>query len=163
MQHVIDDLFPLRWNSYHFFNMCFNENWSLCCVNNVLNGTHGEKYHIRVDVLSSILVYIAETLIPKLGMQPKTNFNYFLWNFRLCRNWTDAFSRDAMPSYQLGCLLKWWVSSASDGLLYISELKCDFNEYLLVFHVEFLFQIRFYFLGHWFWFAHHISIFLFYH
>ena len=108
--------------------MRLNGNWSWCCVINVLNGTHIEKYHIGVDGVSSMLLFIAEYLTSKLLMQPKTNFNSFVLKLSFCRNWTVVFSKDTITSSQLGCLLKLWVSSASDGTLTFYELKCNVNE-----------------------------------
>ena len=46
----------------------------------ILNGTLVEKSHIKLDGVPSTLFFIASIFSSKLWMQPKTNFDAFLWN-----------------------------------------------------------------------------------
>ena len=74
------DSWPLSFLTGSYINvsaMCLNDNLYWWCVFNVLIGTNVEKYHLVLDSVSSTLSFIVATLSPKLGMQPKTNFNKF--------------------------------------------------------------------------------------
>ena len=102
-----------------------------------------------------------QILTSKLGMQPNTTFISFEWKFSFCRNWTVFLSKYNMSSSKLWFLLKWWVSFVSDGSIFVFEIKCNFADFLFVFHVVFLFPLHIYSLGHWSCCAHHIVIFIF--
>ena len=77
-------------------------------------------------------------------MQPKKNFNTFLWKWSFWRNSTVALSKDSMSSSKSRFLLKWSVQSLSNGSLYVS-VKFNFAETSPGFPCRFIFFSSFLF------------------
>ena len=68
------------WVTYIFFAWCLSGNRYWCSVNIVLNITLVKRSHLGFDGVSSTLVFVAEILVSKTGLQTKTNLNTFIWS-----------------------------------------------------------------------------------
>ena len=91
--------------------------------------------------------------------QDKLHYISMIINFWI--NWMVVLSKDSISSSKLLFLLKCVVSSLYDRSLSESELKYIFLKHVLVFHVEFLFFLHFYFLVNWYFCAHQSPLYIF--